>query len=398
MIPPQLQRCLGASGGNRYVWILAARHVLPLKADDVVSSPTTTPPSSRRCCCEPQPQPHLSAVLVLLLLFASPSCFGKPRSISARQTELYEVRCQMAEKRHSTRKPLPTINSNTKQATSVLLSSLLSSLTHTHTSFAHSPRCSPLANGLRGCSAKRLCPASSNQSIQTQSVFSKRIMLAFLLTFLFGVVCGGGVRVRVFCLCARSQRNKQTRNNKTTLVQVVENRPFDEVYDIDDDEEIASNLSVSPAQSQEIHSTKPLFEPGNTPPQSPPVSDQSDYDGDVTAAVCPEIMCVCVTRAYTHMHADKCTHRHTDRQTTNARTQTCMHAHTHTQRQRQTDKQTNRQTNAHTDRQTDRHTHTHTLGWLPGHGQRPWTDGRARHCHGGRQCVAVRRQSEQLGA
>lgn len=65
---------------------------------------------------------------------------------------------------------------------------------------------------------------------------------------------------------------------------VVENRPFDEVYDIDDDEEIASNLSVSPAQSQEIHSTKPLFEPGNTPPQSPPVSDQSDYDGDVTAA------------------------------------------------------------------------------------------------------------------
>eukprot|EP01147_Barroeca_monosierra_P010228 gene10231-2384_t len=69
-----------------------------------------------------------------------------------------------------------------------------------------------------------------------------------------------------------------------SLVEVVDNRPFDEIYEIDDSEEIDSNIDVSPPPSHNSYPdpSNSLFEPGNTPPRSPSTAEPGEYDGDVT--------------------------------------------------------------------------------------------------------------------
>ncbi|EGD81648.1 intraflagellar transporter IFT43 [Salpingoeca rosetta] len=68
-----------------------------------------------------------------------------------------------------------------------------------------------------------------------------------------------------------------------SFIKVVDNQPFDEVYEVDDPEEIASNLAHSPSPSRALVPDRPVFEPGNTPPRSPSTAGRSEYDGDVAA-------------------------------------------------------------------------------------------------------------------
>lgn len=58
--------------------------------------------------------------------------------------------------------------------------------------------------------------------------------------------------------------------------QELENQPFDEAYNVDDPEEIESNLAVSP-QPPRRSQAKPM-DRGNTPPHSPSDHDHSEYD------------------------------------------------------------------------------------------------------------------------
>eukprot|EP00048_Salpingoeca_helianthica_P015620 m.227686 g.227686 ORF g.227686 m.227686 type:complete len:354 (+) comp17283_c0_seq1:75-1136(+) len=58
-------------------------------------------------------------------------------------------------------------------------------------------------------------------------------------------------------------------------LKAMENQPFDEAYDIDDPEEIASTLTVSPQPKRQ--STRQM-DRGNTPPHTPSDQDNSEYD------------------------------------------------------------------------------------------------------------------------
>lgn len=60
--------------------------------------------------------------------------------------------------------------------------------------------------------------------------------------------------------------------------KVMENQPFDEAYDIDDPEEIASNLAASPAPTKKPSTQQRHMDRGNTPPHSPSDHDNSEYD------------------------------------------------------------------------------------------------------------------------
>eukprot|EP00043_Microstomoeca_roanoka_P001447 m.32771 g.32771 ORF g.32771 m.32771 type:complete len:364 (-) comp10820_c0_seq1:93-1184(-) len=79
-------------------------------------------------------------------------------------------------------------------------------------------------------------------------------------------------------------------NTRFLPTTIVENRPFDEVFDIEDAEEIDSQLAVSPPSSRgefefrDQQTDTLAFPPGETPPRSPSSAEPSEYDGDVTAA------------------------------------------------------------------------------------------------------------------
>lgn len=63
----------------------------------------------------------------------------------------------------------------------------------------------------------------------------------------------------------------------------MENQPFDEAYDIDDPEEIASNLAVSPLPTKRSSTQAKQMDRGNTPPHSPSDPDNSEDDFHETA-------------------------------------------------------------------------------------------------------------------
>ena len=68
----------------------------------------------------------------------------------------------------------------------------------------------------------------------------------------------------------------------TRGVVLMENQPFDEEYDIEDQEDVASNLAVSPAfPSRASRGMNPRsVNRGETPPKSPLSEDMSGYDDE----------------------------------------------------------------------------------------------------------------------
>lgn len=64
-------------------------------------------------------------------------------------------------------------------------------------------------------------------------------------------------------------------------LQTMENQPFDEAYDIEDPEEIASTLTVSPQLKRQSNRQ---MDRGNTPPHTPSDQDNSEYDDHEAAA------------------------------------------------------------------------------------------------------------------